>query len=124
MSETVLSTTVSPRHDVQMEAATPEQTPVQTERLTVDEDIAMREAEDEPATTSENAAPEMPGSVTQVGSAEAEKQERKTDRKEEKKDLNLEDLFADVDSDDEFPSSREVDDMLVSSPPDAAVQDG
>ncbi|KAH9906060.1 prim-pol domain-containing protein [Xylariomycetidae sp. FL2044] len=35
---------------------------------------------------------------------------------EEKKDVKLEDLFADVDSDDEFPSSKPVEDKMSSSP--------
>lgn len=39
---------------------------------------------------------------------------------EDKKDVKLEDLFADVESDDEFPSSRPVKDEFSSSPAAAA----
>ncbi|KAI0114236.1 prim-pol domain-containing protein [Hypoxylon sp. NC0597] len=37
-------------------------------------------------------------------------------KEEDKKDVKLEDLFADVDSDDEFPSSRPAEDKFSSSP--------
>lgn len=39
---------------------------------------------------------------------------------EDKKDVKLEDLFADVESDDEFPSSRPLKDEFSSSPAAAA----
>jgi DNA primase small subunit len=41
----------------------------------------------------------------------------KTDAPDAKKDVKLEDLFDDVDSDEEFPSSRPVDTPAPSSPP-------
>jgi DNA primase small subunit len=42
---------------------------------------------------------------------------RKEEKQEGKEDVKLEDLFADVDSDDEFPSSRPADGTLSSSSP-------
>ena len=61
-----------------------------------------------------DAAPEPTGVAEQVANEEP-KEEGTSERKKE--DVKLEDLFADVDSDDEFPSSRPADGTASSSSP-------
>lgn len=92
-------------HSVNSESKTPptEMDGTMTDATLQDGDVAMGEADSLPSSTANNGAPAAQGD----GSADADT----------KNEVKLEELFADVDSDDEFPSSRP--NNKPSSPPPA-----
>lgn len=74
-----------------------------------EEDVDMADADPEPTSAAENSRQE-----DRTGDASNED-------KQEKEEVKLEDLFADADSDDEFPSSRPADGTPSSSSPGEAT---
>lgn len=101
-------------HSIPAEAEVPEAAEVKMEEDTpangdalrhapAEEDIDMADAASEPVPIAAKMEEEEPADGSSGG--------------EKKEDVKLEDLFADVDSDDEFPSSRPADGTASSSPP-------